>query len=111
NSNQPNKPSTKPRADAKRQEPIKISSLSEMLEPDLNKSALVKGVLDRGTLALVYGEPSCGKTFLTLDMVLHIAMGRAWFGHRVRKGRVVYVAAEAGKSIQNRVAAFASKHG
>lgn len=36
-------------------------------------------------------------------------MGREWFGVRVTKGRSVYVAAEAGRSIRNRVAAFAMK--
>ena len=37
---------------------------------------------------------------------MHIAMGRNWFGHKVTRGGVVYVAAEAGASMRRRVVAF-----
>lgn len=55
------------------------------------------------------GEPGCGKTFLALDVGLCVAEGREWFGHKTKPGRVVYVAAEAGRSIRNRVAAWAQE--
>lgn len=89
--------------------PLVVVPFAEMLEPNLKTRSLVKGVLDAATLVLIFGEAGCGKTFLVLDMALHIAMGQEWFGRRVTRGRVVYVAAEAGRSIQNRVAAWAQK--
>jgi hypothetical protein len=46
-----------------------------------------------------------------LDLALHVAAGFAWFGRKVEQGAVVYVAAEAGRSIINRVAAWRIKHG
>jgi KaiC/GvpD/RAD55 family RecA-like ATPase len=72
----------------------------------LDSRPLVRGVLSREQTSLVYGESGCGKTFFALDLSLHVAAGRDWLGHRVNQGEVVYVAAEAGPSIANRVTAW-----
>jgi KaiC/GvpD/RAD55 family RecA-like ATPase len=86
---------------------IKIIDISAMIEPDLYTAAVVKGLIPANAIALIYGESGCGKTFLTLDLSLHIAMGSNWFDHRIKEPlRVVYVATEAGTSIRNRVSAF-----
>ena len=39
-------------------------------------------------------DSAVGKTFLLLDLALHIASGRPWNGRAVDKGRVLYIAAE-----------------
>lgn len=52
-----------------------------------------------------------GKTFFALDAALHIAGKPTWRGLPVRNGAVVYVAAEAGRGIVNRVAAWKLRHG
>jgi hypothetical protein len=72
---------------------------------------LVRGLLEREQISVVYGEAGCGKTFLALDLGLHIAVGLDWLGHRVAQGPVVYVAAEAGTGIINRVAAWRQSSG
>jgi hypothetical protein len=41
---------------------------------------------------------------------LHIAMGRSWLGHRVRQGSVLYIAAEGGLGITERLQAFCLNH-
>jgi KaiC/GvpD/RAD55 family RecA-like ATPase len=76
------------------------------MQPRLDGRPLVKGLLDREQISVIYGEAGCGKTFLALDLGLHVAAGFAWSGRRVDQGGVVYVAAEAGRSIVNRVAAW-----
>jgi KaiC/GvpD/RAD55 family RecA-like ATPase len=76
----------------------------------LDGRPLVKGFLEREQLSLWYGESGCGKTFLALDLALHVALGWDWFGRKVSQGPVVYVAAEAGRSIANRVMAFRIKY-
>ena len=79
-------------------------------QPRLTDRSVIKGWLERDQLSLIFGPTGCGKTFLTLDLSLHVAWGRAWGGSRVVQGAVVYVAVEAGKSISNRLVAFRQHH-
>jgi KaiC/GvpD/RAD55 family RecA-like ATPase len=83
----------------------------EHIRPRLDGRPLIKGLLEREQTSLIVGESGCGKTFLALDMALHVAAGLEWLGRRVAEGGVVYVAAEAGRSIFNRVAAWKIAHG
>jgi len=79
--------------------------------PDLFRIDLIKGVLGREGLSVLYGDSNVGKTFVALDLAFHIATGKPWRGRRVEQGVVVYVAAEGGNGIQNRIAALKIKHG
>lgn len=67
---------------------------------------LIKGLLDRGTLAVLYGAPGGGKSFLGLHLAAHVGAGREVCGMRVHRGAVVYVAAEGGEGIFARLAAI-----
>jgi hypothetical protein len=67
---------------------------------------IVKGLLPNG-VALLLGAPGAGKSFVGLDLAVHVVLGRAWYGHRTRHGRAVWVAAEAAGSVTNRVRAAA----
>jgi len=87
--------------------PLEIIPFADMLEPDLDTRSLVKGLIDTETVVMIFGESGCGKTFWTLDLGLHIAAGLEFFGHCVTRGRVIYIAAEAGRSIKKRIAAWA----
>ncbi len=89
---------------------LEIIPFEKMLAPNLETRSIVKGLLAPAVIALIFGESGCGKTFFTLDLALHIAGGIKWFERRVARGRVVYVATEAGRSIHNRVAAFAQQN-
>ncbi|MGH7096261.1 MAG: AAA family ATPase, partial [Stellaceae bacterium] len=95
-----------------RREPhaIELMRFADM-RPRLDGRPLVKGILEQEQTSLIVGPTGCGKTFLTLDIGLHVAAGREWFGRRVSVGAVVYVAAEAGRSIINRVAAWKIAYG
>jgi phage/plasmid primase-like uncharacterized protein/KaiC/GvpD/RAD55 family RecA-like ATPase len=68
--------------------------------------ALVKGLVDPGSLALIYGESGSGKTFFTQDMFSHVACGLPWRGRKVEAGTVAYVAVEAGRAILRRFVAW-----
>ncbi len=65
----------------------------------------IKRLLPARGLAVVYGPPSCGKSFLVLDAVLHIAAGIEYVGQAVRQLRVVYIVAEGQGSFGSRVKA------
>lgn len=66
---------------------------------------LVKGYIERGTLAILFGEPATGKSFVAIDIAQHIARGVDWNGRRVKQGGVVYVAGEGHKGIARRMKA------
>lgn len=68
---------------------------------------IIKGVMPRAELMVLYGESGSGKSFIALDMAMAIVRGMPWRGHRVRQGRVVYVAAEGAGGFRNRLKAYA----
>lgn len=72
---------------------------------------IVKGVLPRAGLAVIYGASSSGKTFFTLDLVSAVARGVDWRGARVEKGRVLYVVAEGAGGFRNRLQAYCESQG
>jgi AAA domain len=61
---------------------------------DDSGSYLIKGLLPRVGLAIVWGAPKCGKSFWTFDALMHVALGWEYRGHRVAPGPVVYCALE-----------------
>jgi hypothetical protein len=67
---------------------------------------LVKGILPRTGLAVVWGPPKCGKSFWVFDLVMHVAIGRKYRGCRVQQGRVVYLALEGGSGFAARIDAW-----
>lgn len=72
---------------------------------------LVRGVLPQEGIAAVYGPPASGKSFLTLDLLAHVAGGRDWFGCRVKPAPVVYVGLEGEHGIAQRIQAWQSRNG
>jgi hypothetical protein len=84
-------------------------SLAESIDRALTNHTkpLVDGLLDQGTLAVVYGKPNCGKSFVALDIAGCVASGRPWNGHATESGLTVYIAAEGGAGIHRRVRALA----
>ena len=66
---------------------------------------LVNDFLQVGTLGMLYSAPGLGKTFVALDLSLHVAAGEPWFGRAVTPGPVVYVSAEGRGGLPSRVRA------
>ena len=71
---------------------------------------LIKSMLPAGALAEVHGSPGAGKSFIGLAMALSIATGRPFFGHKVSRQHVVYVAAERFLGLRRRVEAWCRRH-
>jgi len=65
---------------------------------------LVQGLIEQGAVTAVTGEPGSAKSFLLVDMALHVAANRDWFGRKVERGAVLYIASEAAESVQRRAA-------
>jgi AAA domain len=66
----------------------------------------VKGVLPSSGLAIFWGAPKCGKSFFVFDLLMHVALGWEYRGHRVRQGPVVYVCLEGARAFRKRREAF-----
>jgi hypothetical protein len=71
---------------------------------------LVKGILPRTGLAVVWGPPKCGKSFWTFDLVMHVALGREYRGRKVHQGSIVYCALEGGHGFTNRIVAWRRRY-
>lgn len=73
-------------------------------------SWLIKGVLPKARLGVLFGASGSGKTFVGLDIAFSIARGVAWRDRRTVKGNVVIIAAEGGSGIGKRAEAYAQYH-
>lgn len=72
---------------------------------------LVKETVTEQGLVLVYGPTSSYKSFVALDLALHIATGNTWCGREIPAAApVVYCAGEGAHGIRKRVNAWAKKH-
>ena len=74
------------------------------------REPMIKGILDRGASSLLYGETNSGKTFVGLDMGVHVAHSPSWRDHKVRQGIVCYIAAEGGLGLEERLTAYRLHH-
>lgn len=86
--------------------PVPIHDLT-MREP---LSWLIKGVLPKAELGIIFGASGSGKTFVVMDLAFSIARGLAWRERRTTKGRVVIIAAEGGSGLGKRAEAYAQYH-
>lgn len=71
---------------------------------------LLRGILERDTFALVFGDPGCGKSFLAIDWAARIATGTPWREHPVQAGTVIYVAGEGHNGLGRRFRAWQEHH-
>ncbi len=91
---------------ARRFELVAFDDVGMTTEP----AYLVKGLVPREGLTVIWGPPKCGKSFWAFDLAMHIALGRPYRGRRVQQGPVVYIAAEGGAGFRNRIEAFRQAH-
>jgi AAA domain len=72
---------------------------------------LVKGIMPRVGIIVVYGPPKCGKSLWAFDIAMHSALGWHYRGRRVTSGIVIYCAFEGADGFNARAAAFRQQHG
>jgi hypothetical protein len=80
------------------------------LRPGLTRNYLVKGVIPRVGIVIVWGPPKCGKSFWTFDLVMHVALGWPYRTRNVVSGAVVYCAFEGADGFKDRAEAFRRHH-
>jgi RecA-family ATPase len=75
------------------------------IEPVLERPYLIKGMLDRDAVSILFGDANSGKSFLAIDLAHHVHEGTQWAGCKVTQGLALYCAAEGGAMFANRLAA------
>ena len=90
-----------------------VFSGESLLKPINPPSWLIRNFIPRGKkVGLLVGPSGIGKTFVGLDMCLHIAAGmESWHGAICHQAKVLYVAGESEDSVNIRVASFNEKYG
>jgi hypothetical protein len=66
---------------------------------------IVKGLLPRAQVGVIYGPSTVGKSFVVTDIGAHVSSGRSWRELRTKKGRVVTVVAEGAGGYKQRLQA------
>lgn len=72
---------------------------------------LVKKILARDSLALIFSEPKVGKSLLVIDIAFRVATGTDWNGRRTYQAPVFYIAGEGHWGIGKRFKAWSIHHG
>lgn len=72
---------------------------------------LIKGLIPRSGLTLVWGPPKSGKSFVAFDAMMYVAIGWDYRGRDVICGPVVYCAFEGAEGYGRRAEAFRKHHG
>jgi 5S rRNA maturation endonuclease (ribonuclease M5) len=67
---------------------------------------LVKGIIPRVGLTVVWGKPKCGKSFWLFDCLMHVALGWEYRGRRIHQGPIIYCSFEGQTGLEARVEAF-----
>jgi phage/plasmid primase-like uncharacterized protein len=96
--------------DAAQPRPLLIG-LSDMLAEARAPEWTVRGVEERNTIGVTFGEPGAAKSFFELSKSLAIAHGMPWVGRKTTRGVVVYVAGEGQGGLAKRIMAWHLHHG
>jgi len=71
---------------------------------------LIKNLIEKDSLNLLFGDPASGKTFAAIDMVCCVASGKDFNGMPVKQGPVVYIAGEGQNGLKRRFMAWGIKN-
>ncbi len=85
----------------------KIDELENL--PKLNW--LIKDILVDGGIATIYGESGSTKSFLAIDLAMHLATGSKWFGLEVNRSiPIIYTALEGFRGVVKRIKGWCKKN-
>jgi hypothetical protein len=84
---------------------FKLVAFDDM-KPDLEQLYLVDELIPVAGLVDIWGKPKCFKSFWTLDLMFHVAMGWKYRDRSVQQGAVVYCAFEGAHGYKKRIEAI-----
>lgn len=97
------------------EQPARTSLRDRLLvRSDLHKlpkpEPLIRGVLNVNSDAWLIGASGSYKSFVAIDWACRVATGLPWNGAEVKRGPVLYVAAEGASGIEQRITAWEKEH-
>lgn len=72
---------------------------------------LIDGLLDLESESWMIGAAGSFKSFVALDMAIHVLLGLPWRGQAVTQSKVLYMAAEGAKGVTKRIKAWELAYG
>lgn len=90
---------------------FEFDKFSDALAALKTTRSLIKGILDRDSIALIYGAPGDCKTFVALDLGLTCTASPIWCGHKVKPGPVLFIAGEGKRGVLRRIHAWCIARG
>lgn len=80
------------------------------LRASVRQDYIIEDLLWKEDLSALVGGSGSGKSFLAIDMAMHIATGKKWHGKTVKKCGVLYIVLEGHRGAANRFLAQVEKH-
>jgi hypothetical protein len=71
---------------------------------------LVRGLVERDSIAMVFSDPGAGKSFLAIDLAACVATGTPFHGLTVSHGPAIYIAGEGANGLARRRMAWEIEH-
>lgn len=72
---------------------------------------IIRGLIETDSLAMIFGDPACGKSFLAVDWACSVATGKEYHGHTVQQAPVIFIAGEGLNGIARRLQAWGIRYG
>lgn len=87
-------------------------SFRDIVETRVSFRWLIKNWLPANSFACIYGDKGTGKSFFTMDMMIHLAMGKDWRGKKIgMPAGVAYQVGEGSSGIGKRFQAWVQENG
>lgn len=93
------------------EEPIRLWTLAELAEASKGARWLCKGIIPAESLTMFFGASETFKSFVAVDLALHVAHGLRWLNRKTERCPVLYLAAEGGAGLSMRVASWHKARG
>jgi hypothetical protein len=86
-------------------------SQSQLREKNKNVRWLVKGLVPEDSMGMIFGASGTYKSFIAIDLAMHMAHEMSWSNIKTKSGSVAYIAAEGGSGISRRLDAWCNQFG
>lgn len=90
---------------------LPLMTLAQLAEKAGQLKWLVKGAVPLESIGVMFGASGAFKSFVAIDLALHVAHGMPWMGRKTKQAPVIIIAAEGGAGLWRRVEAWHRERG